>query len=81
MGILHNMLDFGLPMSKMVNISILYLRSILETSSEVWQSSITQAETSEIEKVQKVSLRIILGGKYEDYQKALDISWGRITFE
>ena len=67
MGILHNMLDFGIPMSEMVNISILYLRSILETSSEVWQSSITQAETSEIEKVQKVSLRIILGGKYEDY--------------
>ena len=58
----------------MVNIYILYIRSILETSAVVWHSSITQAETSEIERVQKVALRIILGGEYEDYKKALNIS-------
>ena len=74
MVILHNLFDFGLPVSEMVNIYILYIRSILETSAVVWHSSITQAETSEIERVQKVALRIILGGEYEDYKKALNIS-------
>ena len=73
MIILHNLFDFGLPISEMVNIYILYIRSILETSAVVWHSSITQTETNEIERVQKVALRIILGSDYENYPTALDI--------
>ena len=51
MVLLHNLFDFGLPVSEMVNIYILYIRSILETSAVVWHSSITQAESYEIERV------------------------------
>ena len=44
MVLLHNLFDFGLPMTEMINIYILYIRSILESSAVVWHSSITQSE-------------------------------------
>ena len=71
MILLHNLFKFSLPVSEMVNIYILYIRSILETSAVVWHSAITQTETYQIERVQKVALRIILGSEYEDYSSAL----------
>ena len=74
MMILHNLFKFGLPMDEMVNIYILYIRSILETSAVVWHSSLTKKERNEIERVQKVALKIILGSDYEDYNAALEIA-------
>ena len=78
MLLLHRLFEFGLPMEEMLEIYILYIRSILENSVVVWHSSITQAEHKSIERVQKVALRIILNDEYEDYQNALQIS-GLIT--
>ena len=56
---LHKLFDFGLQMEDMLQIYILYIRSILESSAVVWHSSITRAEIIAIEQVQKVALRII----------------------
>ena len=39
MVLLHNLFDFGLPITEMINIYILYIRSILESSAVVWHSS------------------------------------------
>ena len=55
----------------MINFYILYIRSILETSAVVWHSSISQAEEMELERVQKVALRIILDDQYDNYLQAL----------
>ena len=74
MMILHNLFQFGLPVEEMVNIYVLYIRSILETSAVVWHSSITKKERMEIERVQKVAIRIILGNDYENYPAALEIT-------
>ena len=68
---LHKLYDFGLKVEEMVNIYILYIRSILETSAVVWHSSITNAEEMELERVQTVALRIILDSEYESYRQAL----------
>ena len=57
----------------MVDIYILYIRSILETSAVVWHSSLTQSEIKAIERVQKVALRIILRQNYENYEQALQL--------
>ena len=55
------------------NIYILFVRSQLEQSCVVWHSSLTEQQKSDLERVQKSALGIILGQKYENYKKALDV--------
>ena len=62
----------GVPESDLLEIYILYIRSVLEYCSTVWHSTLTVEQNNDIEKVQKLSLRIILGSDYTDYQSALD---------
>ena len=45
---------------------------MLEQSCVVWHSSITQEESTDLERVQKVCLKIILKNKYETYEQALE---------
>ena len=71
MLILHKLYEFNLPLEEMINIYILYIRSILETSAVVWHSSIKQCDEMVLERVQKVALRIILNDDYESYFHAL----------
>ena len=80
MILLHNLFDFGLPMTEMINIYILYIRSILESSAVVWHSSITQLEERKIERIQKTALKIILASEYETYEQALLIT-GLLTLK
>ena len=54
-----------------MTIYILYIRSILEQSCVVWHFDITQEEISDLERVQKVALKIILQEAYESYNQAL----------
>ena len=63
--ILKKLYEFNVPTKDLVKIYVLFIRSILEQSCVVWHSSITQEEESDIERVQKVSLRIIMKDKYE----------------
>ena len=48
MLILHNLASFALPVEEMVNIYVLYVRSVLEYSSVVWHSSLTQEDSSSL---------------------------------
>ena len=74
MLMLHKLYDFNLPTQEMLDIYILFIRSILESSAVVWHSSITKCEQMEIERVQKVALRIILNSDYESYEQALELT-------
>ena len=60
MIILHNLFKFGLPLKDMVEIYILYIRSVVENSAVVWQCPLTVARRLTIGHVQKVVLKIIL---------------------
>ena len=71
MILLHKLFEFDLSLPDMINIYTLYIRSILESSAVVWHSDITKSEQKDIERVQKVALRIILNEEYEDYPTAL----------
>ena len=71
MIILRNLSSFYVPIPELVNIYCLYIRSVAEQSSVVWSSSITSGEEFDIERIQKVALRIILRENYIDYQNAL----------
>ena len=56
----------------MKTIYTLFVRSLLEQSATVWHSSLTQGQILELERVQKVALRIILKEEYSGYSDALD---------
>ena len=46
------------------------VRSILEYAVPVWHSSITTQQSKQIEKIQKVAFKIILGDSYINYNVA-----------
>ena len=71
MIILKRLYNFNLPKCQMVQIYVLYIRSITEQSSVVWSSSITEVEACALERIQKVALKIIYQNEYISYQNAL----------
>ena len=71
MSLLHKLFTFKVSTDDLVNIYILYIRSLVEQNVAVWSSTITQEEIEDIERVQKVALRIILKESYATYDSAL----------
>ena len=71
--ILHNLFKFAVPRNELLNICILYIRSVVEQSCTVWHSSLTRGDRLDIERVQKVALRIIMKDEYISYENALRI--------
>ena len=81
MRLLHKLVDFGVPLDDLVTIYILYVRSILEQSCQVWHSSLTLENFQDLERVQKNALRIILQENYASYSSALNQTGISTLFE
>ena len=62
---------FNVPLEELLQIYILYIRSLVEESAVVWHTSITSGEEKDFERIQKVALRLILGDYYTNYIHAL----------
>ena len=71
MTILRNLYEFDIPQKDLVQIYSQYIRSILEYNSNVWFSNLTEEDKDDIERVQRVALKIILKEKYISYEQAL----------
>ena len=52
---------------------MLQVRSKLDQSAVVWHSSITKKNSSDLERVQRSALKVILGERYENYEEALKV--------
>ena len=74
MRILHKLVDFSVPVEDLITIYILYIRSILEQSCQVWHSSLTFENLTDLERVQKNALKIILKDAYISYENALEVA-------
>jgi hypothetical protein len=61
----------GVPTSDLIEIYILYIRSLLDHCSTVWHSTLTVDQIKQIEGVQKLCLKIILGTEYAGCDAAL----------
>ena len=48
------------------------VRSILELALPVWHSGLTRVQTKDIERIQRISFRLILGPAYENYKQACE---------
>ena len=71
MMIIKKLIQFNVPLPELVQIYILYIRSVVEQSAVVWHASITIGEQKDLERIQKVALRLILGDNYTSYNEAL----------
>ena len=81
MRLLHKLVKFSVSVDDLVNIYILYIRSILEQSCQVWHSSLTLENFQDLEQVQKNALRIILQDDYQSYSNALSMTGLSTLFE
>ena len=81
MRLLHKLVEFGVPDDDLVNIYVLYVRSILEQSCQVWHSSLSLENFQDLERVQKTALRIILKEDYISYSNALEKTGLKTLFE
>ena len=64
----------GVSTEDLLDIYILYIRSIAEYCSTVFHSSLTVEQSEKLERIQKTCLRVILGDMYVDYASALEMS-------
>ena len=71
MELLRRVASFGPPVDDLKNIYILFMRSMLEQSATVWHSSLTEENASDLERVQKSAVKVILDQKYNGYQNGL----------
>ena len=73
MEIQRRLAKFSAPVKDMIQIYIIYIRSILEQSCVIWHSSLTEEDSMRLERVQKNACRNILREKYENYDSALEV--------
>ena len=57
----------------MKQVYISFIRSLLEQSCNVWSSSLTVECQKDIERVQKIALKIMLKDQYKSYENALKL--------
>ena len=62
----------GVSREDLLDIYILFIRSVAEYCSVSFHSSITKEQSYQLERIQKICLKVILGDSYEGYQAALD---------
>ena len=73
MKLLNKLVRFAVPQEDLKTIYILYIRSHLEQNCQVWHSSLTLENVTDLERVQKNALRIILQENYQSYSHALEV--------
>ena len=72
MEIIRKLSAFGAPLCDLKTVYITFIRSVCEQSSNVWHSSLTVQNSEDIERIQKIGLKLILKEKYKNYQHAID---------
>jgi len=65
---LRRMMKLNLTEYELFDVYQKEVRPILEFAAQVWHSSLTRRQTSEIESIQKFAFKIILGKSYDSYE-------------
>ena len=64
----------GVKMEDLIDIYVLYIRSIAEYCSVAFHASLTGEQSDMLERIQKTCLKVILGDMYIDYEAALEMT-------
>ena len=71
MQLLHVAASFTASKKDLKDIYYTFIRSVLEQSAVVWHSSLTNKNRSDLERVQKGAVRVIMGKHYTSYKNSL----------
>ena len=71
MQLLNRAAGFTNCKQDLIKIYLTYIRSALEQSAVVWHSSLSSKNRRDLERVQKVAVRVILGKNYTSYKNGL----------
>ena len=69
--LLNKASEFTSDILELRQIYIIFVRSVIEQSAVVWNSSLTQENAYDLERVQKNALKIILKENFITYEDAL----------
>ena len=64
----------GTTIEDLVELYVLFIRSVTEYCSVVYHSRLTTEQTNKLERIQKTCLKVILGEMYVDYSSALEMT-------
>ena len=64
----------GVKTEDLLDVYVLYIRSVTEYCSTVFHSRLTDADSNKIERIQKTCLKVILGDMYIDYSSSLEMT-------
>ena len=73
MLLLRKSAEFTKSVLDLKTIYLSYVRNLVEQSSVLWGSTLTEENKQDLERVQKNACRIILGNKYTHYEESLKI--------
>ena len=73
MQLLRKVWSFGSSVNEMVELWKVFCRGILEQTCPLWDSSLTDQNISDLERVQKTFVKLILEEEYTTYQQGLNI--------
>ena len=71
MQLLYNTVKFTRSKNDLKHIYKTFIRPVLEQAAHVWHSSLSEEISADIERVQKASLRVIMGQQHKDYKTSL----------
>ena len=71
MQLLYNADKFTKSKRDLKHIYVTFIRPVLEQSAPVWHSSLTEENSSDLERVQKAAIRTIMGPNKSDYKTSL----------
>ena len=63
-----------MPMDDLIQVYVLYIRSLTEYYSVVYHSRLTEEQNNKLERIRKTCLKVILSEMYVDYQSALEMT-------
>ena len=71
MPLLNKAAAFTSNRQDLKKIYLTYIQSVLDQSAVVWHSSLSQKNKRDLDRVQKVAIRVILGKNYKSYGQGL----------
>ena len=64
----------GVSLEDLLDIYILFVRSVTEYCDVAFHSSLTVEQSEKLEQIQKICLKVILGDMYVSYSSALEMT-------
>ena len=71
MQLLRNLQSFGASQKEMVHFWTIFCRSVIEQSSVLWNSSLSQENIEDLERTIKTFAKLVLQNDYTSYQNAI----------